>query len=406
MRGLLPMSKAERLLWFVSTIEDTRFLKAFYDSYEGAIDVVHLNLLTRISLIGFEANHYIPLNKYANKTVNPDVSKIFNLLSGRLNQDETLLAYQSVWGLLDSFKTRYNNSVFVIPSGRHVHHVAATDFAKSRKTKRLYINYSNFPGYTFFDPEGTDCLASIYKRPDLLDEMYPEPIDARRVFSKFYELKKNQSTIPQASSGGLNQILKKLAFSLDTIMQKLIGYVGDRRLTLSAVFAKKNTGDFFEYDEVDLSNRFMFFPMQVSTDQQVLVNYKGGSIEKALEEALSLAQSKNLVLYVREHPAEANRDKVRKKLEEMRQSYTDIRVVSQSVSELIEHSVEIVTINSTVGLECRLAGKPVSFLGDSFYEKASDMQLAKYLDRYLVEVDYHKSIVSDNDINKILKLLR
>ena len=46
------MNKAEnKILWFVSTLEDVRFVKEFSSFYAGHIEVVHLNFLTRFVML-------------------------------------------------------------------------------------------------------------------------------------------------------------------------------------------------------------------------------------------------------------------------------------------------------------------------------------------------------------------
>lgn len=391
----------KKLLWFVSTTEDTKFLKAFSEHFDGTIDVVHLNFLTRLDLIGFNGRHFLPLSKYSNSKTVVDVSKTFNVLSGRLSEKLALLAYQSTAGMLVKNLESFGDSIFVIPSGRHVHHVAATDFALAHSIKRIYINYSNFPGYTFFDPEGTDCLASIYRDPTILDKLYPQNVDVEAVFKKFSAIKRNQKSIPQASGSKIKSYVKSTAFIVDSFIQKLVGFVGDRRVSFG-INIQNDVPD-INYDSVSLDSKFVFFPMQVSTDQQVLVNYDGGSVISALKEALEIARKNNALLYVREHPAEAQKIYIRSELNRLRQESNDIKVVSNPVAELIEHAHAVVTINSTVGLECRLNYKDVVFLGKSFYSNATDVQLAKYLCGYLLAIDYHEPAVDESLISDFLK---
>jgi capsular polysaccharide export protein len=133
----------------------------------------------------------------------------------------------------------------------------------------------------------------------------------------------------------------------------------------------------------------VFFPLQVSTDQQVLVNYHGHSIFKALDEAIAYAQAKSIPLVTREHPAESRGEEVRAYIERRRAEGSDIQISNRPVYELIRLAEEVVTINSTVGLEAILNEKAVHFLGNSLYAKVTHAQLASYLNNYLIKVDYH-----------------
>lgn len=393
-----------RILWFVSTIEDTRFLKEFEKYCDHVIDVFNINFITRFDLKGFKGTQLLPRYKsdFTSLPIEDDLSKVFNVLSGRLTLKEAEQAYRATIGTLESYLASVTGEkiLFVIPSGRHVHHVAATSVAKKNNLARIYINYSNFPGYTFFDPEGTDCLASIFRDPERLNRLYADrEIDVEATFTHFANLKHQQKSIPQKATSGFKAKLKNSAFLVDTVLQYATRVVCDRRIRLSS--GKNNTVVEIDYSPLDASTPFAFFPLQVSTDQQVLVNYDGGSIYKAIDEAYSYSKSKGLTLYVREHPAESNKDDIRAYLKTLTQ-YDDFKVADASVSELISGCREVITINSTVGLESRINRKPVHFLGKSFYAKATDIQLAYYLECYFVPVDYHNPRMKITDIGKIL----
>ena len=392
-----------RILWFVSTIEDTRFLKEFEKHCDHVIDVFNINFITRFDLRKHEGKQLLPKYKSAYKAlaIEDDLDKVFNVLSGRLTKEHAEKAYRATQGQLESYlRSIKDEVVFIIPSGRHVHHVAATRVATKNSINRIYINYSNFPGYTFFDPEGTDCLASIFRDPERLNRLYNDrEIDIDATFKDFAQLKHQQKSIPQKASGGLKSKIKQSAFLADTLLQYLSGVVGDRRTQFTS--DKKEETEALSYSALDASKPFLFFPLQVSTDQQVLVNYEGGSIYKAIDEAYEYAKLKGLPLYVREHPAEGNKNAVRVYLKKLALN-ADFKVTDASVSELITGCQEVITINSTVGLESRINRKPVHFLGKSFYAKATNLQLAYYLKFYFVAVDYHMPSVQKNTVLKIL----
>lgn len=385
-----------RLLWFVSTLEDTLFLKRFSKHCALTIDVFNINFITRVDLIAHKGVHIFPRYKkhYSHLPIDDDLHRAFNVLSGRLKLDDAQKAYRATMGQLKDYSKSIANDkvVFIIPSGRHVHHVAASRFARTNQIKRVFINYSNFPGYTFFDPEGTDCLASIFRDPKKLERLYFQyDIDVEETFNKFAELKHQQKSIPQKSNNGLTTKIKKMAFLFDTALQYSTNIVGDRRISLRKI--PQDEVITIEYSSIQHSEPFLFFPLQVSTDQQVLVNYEGGSIYKAIDQAYDYAKAKGLTLFVREHPAEANKNAVRAYLEKLAKNH-DFCVTDASVSDLLSCCQEVITINSTVGLESRINRRPVHFLGKSFYEKATDLQLAYYLKYYLFTVDYHNPMMN------------
>jgi capsular polysaccharide export protein len=74
--------------------------------------------------------------------------------------------------------------------------------------------------------------------------------------------------------------------------------------------------------------------------------------------------------------------------------------------ELVLGAKEVVTINSTVGLEALICGKKVTVLGKSVYGSFSKRQAAVYAMRYLVEFDlYGTSPISKEAIDRVLSFV-
>ncbi|MDE1167876.1 MAG: hypothetical protein PW845_21480 [Pseudomonas sp.] len=386
------MGEIKKILWFVSTPEDVKFLKVFAEHAYVAIDVFHINFITRCMAAGLPGEQLLP--RFTQPVARQSLDCCFNVLSGRLSLATAEKAYAATFQTVRQYLQRTQGPVlFVIPSGRLVHHIAASDLAQAHSIRCLYINYSNFPGYTFFDRKGTDCLSAVYQQPQMLEhiEGFVESAETvQSTFEHFRRLKAEQKKIPQVKAGAVKAMIKALAFVADTLAQHLTNVYGDRRVTFrrsrSAKAAAKAISGAVE---PALPQAFVFFPLQVSTDQQVLVNYRGHSIFKAIDEAIALAQGKGRVLVTREHPAEARGAEVRAYIEQCRAEGSAIVISRRPVHELIRLAEQVVTINSTVGLEAILNDKAVHFLGDSLYAKVTRAQLASYLNNYLIKVDYH-----------------
>ena len=56
--------------------------------------------------------------------------------------------------------------------------------------------------------------------------------------------------------------------------------------------------------------------------------------------------------------------------------------------ELIENSKCVITINSTVGMEAMIIGKPILILGDAIYSGFNQRRLATYIINYLLNIEY------------------
>ncbi|GAA0218758.1 capsular polysaccharide export protein, LipB/KpsS family [Halobaculum roseum] len=117
----------------------------------------------------------------------------------------------------------------------------------------------------------------------------------------------------------------------------------------------------------DLPSRFVFLPLQVNSDTQVLYNSPYVKNMKRLYSVVlsSLNSSEfNMELVVKEHPAEIKP-----------QSYSSIKKHSDNVlwlkeydiNTLIEQADLVVTINSSVGFQSLAKGTPIVVIGEAMY---------------------------------------
>ena len=115
---------------------------------------------------------------------------------------------------------------------------------------------------------------------------------------------------------------------------------------------------------IDLPERYVFIPFQDDRDTQVrLFSPWVGNMRQLFALGKRLAEECDLTVIFKEHPSS-------------RESYPDLyRQVGErllfangnATQELIQSSTFVVTLNSTVGLEGLLLGKPVLTLGQAFF---------------------------------------
>lgn len=126
-------------------------------------------------------------------------------------------------------------------------------------------------------------------------------------------------------------------------------------------------------EEIQLPANYFFLPFQVHTDTQVLLNSPQirnmyelvDTVYQALEE-FNRKNSADYWLVIKEHPSDFGRIDYT----DLKRKYQGEKVVFVTTvpsSQLIDHSQAVITINSTVGLEALLKGKPVITLGNAFY---------------------------------------
>lgn len=154
---------------------------------------------------------------------------------------------------------------------------------------------------------------------------------------------------------GLNAPLKNKEYSLR-------GYV---RLYLAQLKSPKNSVTPFELPE-----RYLFVPLQVATDTQILIHSDFDSVQSFIEFVESAfynlpeSMRNGCQLVFKKHP--------------MEEGIVEYDFHSQSIIStadtgiLVDKSLGVITINSTVGFEALCAKKPLIILGRAFY-KISDI---------------------------------
>ena len=120
-----------------------------------------------------------------------------------------------------------------------------------------------------------------------------------------------------------------------------------------------------EFDGVELPEQYYFVPFQVPTDTQVLLNSPWiRSMEEfyeVLEKSVEFLPD-SFKFVIKEHPSSNVR---------LDDYYNRNELIvfanSHNTQNLIENSKAVITLNSTVGIESLLLGKPVITLGDACY---------------------------------------
>lgn len=120
-----------------------------------------------------------------------------------------------------------------------------------------------------------------------------------------------------------------------------------------------------EFDAIELPEKYYFVPFQVPTDTQVLLNSPWiRSMEKfyeVLEKSIEFLPD-GFKFIIKEHPSSSVR---------LNDYYNRNEFIvfanSHNTQSLIENSMAVITLNSTVGVESILLGKPTITLGDACY---------------------------------------
>lgn len=270
---------------------------------------------------------------------------------------------------------------------------------KYKNIKTLYFEISNLPGLTFMNEEGVNASSSLYKDPDQLLFYQDNKLDYSSWLHKFISDKLSGENPPKQ----VNLMKKKSVYLLIDLLFSCVSY---RFFSVSSILNRlprfknftKNKSN-IKYDKVDYSKEYVFIPLQVSNDTQVLINSDIGNIDLILE----VLSQYDLPLYIKPHPAESNVDYLFFWLDSLPDKVRSrVFIVNENTYKLINGSNFVCVINSTVGFESMLMGKDTKFFGRTIYTNFTFEHLEPYIFSYLLNVDFFSNkLLMKNDIIKI-----
>uniref|UniRef100_UPI001168A7BA capsular polysaccharide export protein, LipB/KpsS family n=1 Tax=Vibrio cholerae TaxID=666 RepID=UPI001168A7BA len=241
----------------------------------------------------------------------------------------------------------------------------------------------NIPGKIFVDELGVNAQSSLFYNPKKLSNYTLDESEYNEWKSKFILDKTSKNmNIPQKAKGeyfGLRHVADYLfqilfgfpTFSNSSVRKKIRSILGRK------VEIKKQ----YNHNIVSRINDFIFFPMQVSSDTQIKIN---SSIDnrQAIELIVNKYEVDNVI--IKPHPADSDVEYVLDLVE----NSANLNVSNENTYSLIMRSKHVITINSTVGLEALIFGKPVTFLGNSIFSSMTKHDIAVYLMKYLINIDF------------------
>ncbi len=232
----------------------------------------------------------------------------------------------------------------------------AASIARQRGLKLLFGENGYLPRTMQIDPEGVNQLASVSRRvtneyqallvQSELQQALKESIDILHTGASWAQ--KCDKRIKASPWVRLNHEIKNLSW--DRVRRGMGGNKG------------------IEEFSGELPEHYVFVPMQVETDSQLILHSPlVGSdmarfVEVCRQAVVEVAPACRLV--VKLHPA--NLGKI--DYSELARRYPDVVFLKGGeIGELIKNSEAVITINSTVGFEALTYYKPVLTLGNCFY---------------------------------------
>ncbi|MEW5558667.1 hypothetical protein AB1287_00130 [Enterobacter asburiae] len=261
-------------------------------------------------------------------------------------------SYDACWQVMVSYFLFFSRELaaggddkMIMCSGCGIGAKAASLICDISQIPTQFVELSNLPNKIFVDPAGTNAHSRLAHDPSILDAYPAVDDEVHQAWMTVYQAEKALPP-PQAKGNILGAKIEEL--SQDQVLKEELPY--------------------------------LFLPLQVSNDAQLWLHSDYRNAD-AIQYAVEMAAQCNLLAVVKIHPAEVSVDELNKILQ-LKKIY-GFRITMEPTTALLQRAQAVVTINSTVGLEAMLYGKPLSVLGRSYYKQFDAERLKKYIHSYL-----------------------
>ncbi|ELI5732797.1 hypothetical protein RRK63_001459 [Vibrio fluvialis] len=386
---------------FIAYVDHIERLKFFLRFKEKEKKILFITCRLSIYLLGKLKKINISLVKPHAISHQDDeiITKSRDYLAGFLSFKDAMTIESSINNYINNFEG--NISGFLLWNGSDVAERTINKFSVEKNIPTIFLEIANLPGKIFIDPLGTNAKSALFKIDDLsvLKNIRSISFSEYESYIEVYKKEKSGNYKPPQS-----KIMSKINYYF------LLDYLGSiihitprvqslcLRDKISTVLSRLKGKGVCLGSVESLDKNYLFLPLQVSNDSQVLLNSSINNID-AIQWCVDYCSHNNLALLVKIHPAEKDSDtlNVYQHLSES----NNFKLVTNNTNDLIVNATKVVTINSTVGFESKLLGIDTIFLGDSFYDKFESKVIPYYINCYLFDCDYFGD--EDIDFNSLLK---
>ena len=330
-----------------------------------------------------------------------DLSFSREFITKQIEEKDAAVLYTSVYNAVEKFNKYHRIDLLYFWGGSRVLELAVAQYADDHNIPKAYFELANIKGKTFLDKQGANAKSWLYEHLEKLDEYHFTDEEYETWREQYLETNFTNHVVKQAVSFTHLKwkygLLSRLGFIYTGLKIRELDLLKKMRSFLTAKFGEK-----IVFDKVNLLNtKYYFFPMQVSNDMQIVLN-SDLTVFEGLEKAVKMSKKDGVPLLVKLHPAEPYLSVIERLLV-LRKQY-GFKLVEDNTFNVIANADKVITINSTVGLEAMIIGRPVEFLGRSFYKKFDKERLKNYIMGYLLDLD----IFSDREFTdkEIVYLLR
>lgn len=374
----------------IDSIDRIRFFSRFTNNHISNLFGVceHKYLAKRTSFNVFTANlNFLNLRDYL--ALDIDLSHTLDYhLSGKTKAKIAYLkGYVSIKKVLEHEKP----DVVLIWNGYQAFAHGVNTACKELGIKTLFLEIGNIPGKIFIDPEGVNTNSKLYRNPHLLYQYKLDESEKEKWFHEYTNYLSGNAVPPQRNIEEIHiPLLERITSSP---VSAFFSMLNQRNITTKMCSFK----DSIWFGA--LPKEYVFVPLQVSTDTQLLINSDINNFQ--LIQKLKNHSEEDVKFVIKFHPCDE--EESIKKIKLLIKDDERFVINQETTYKLINRSKSVITINSTVGLEALLLDKPVKFEGKTIFSKFTTAMAFNYAMKYLVDLDYFSNEMIEDTFIKELK---
>jgi len=372
----------------------------FKIGYRFTVSTLKPSLLLKLKRNGIKS---FLIKRIKNNINLPELNKLVRISNNLLTEDEILTLFVSIYDHVKQLLDKHMVDLIFIWNGLGLISLPLSKVAKDNGVPRVYFELANIPGKIFVDPEGVNASSSLYKNIDILKNYEATDSQFQEWKNEYILFKSENLPIPQVdrSNSKHNWLYIIDYLTCRTLITPLSGdYTIFRKLRTK--FKSSTLKYHCSYDL--MCKDYIFLPLQVDSDTQLVFNSEISNLD-AIKIASDLSLSNGLELIVKPHPASFNEKELNEILNFKKK--LGFKITNKNSFELINNAKEIVTINSSVGLEGIILDKKVTFLGKSFFPKLNENNLKNYILSYLIDIDYFSDeTIDQREIFRIIERIK
>jgi capsule polysaccharide modification protein KpsS len=395
-KALLRSGIAGKVLFICPSVSSYEYVKSKFPCFLTADLLTQAKVSKRLQHLNDETDLRYDLFELRKLKVEDKYHSNRRKLSANRIQQEAHV-YLQIW---DSFLEKHGIDILYIWNGYIVPQETLVIRAKQKGLQVLFFENGYEPNTFVMDPKGINAKSNL-----------------KITLSEMGQAITSNGTKTERSSVR-TRVIDYIALRLKIKLYQFKYHKANLlRYEFSQSFCTKllhMTERLFHIRKFEPREPYIFFPLQVITDSQLIENYDHEQAETVKQIALLLHQinterTKPIQLIVKEHPRQETHRYMKQLMKQVR--YPDVVFTRYAdTNQLIKNAAAVITINSSVGYQALKMEKSVFVLGDSIYdgpglgEKVKDLNLL--MKKILQIIEENLSITDTNKVDEFVQNYR